>query len=172
MRLLKLTDAEMDRWEEEQVTFFTTLGEEEPYDPREIAYVELLQQLPVLESKRQQRYNRFLAFEPIQCDQTMYVAQISETRKLETERRLAIEQYNQTLADIVLVEERLGIGSADCWTPAHPRYQAAVKFLEERRYRRALDRIQALVIQRLFELHKLNLAQTGDVVSRILRSRS
>jgi len=36
-----------------------------------------------------------------------------------------------------------------------------MKYMSKRRYHRALDELQRLVIQRLFELHKLNMARTG-----------
>lgn len=42
------------------------------------------------------------------------------------------------------------------------RLQPLVQYLQERRYCRALDKLQRLVIQRLFELHKLNVSQTGQ----------
>ncbi|KAI0685332.1 hypothetical protein BC835DRAFT_1310064 [Cytidiella melzeri] len=48
-----------------------------------------------------------------------------------------------------------------CWTPATPQYMAAIKYIKERKYHRALNKLQKLVTQRLFELHKLNVAQTG-----------
>ena len=42
LRSMSITEAELDEWEQEQAAFFGTLGEEEPYDAWEIAYVELL----------------------------------------------------------------------------------------------------------------------------------
>ena len=47
------------------------------------------------------------------------------------------------------------------WQVTDPQYVETVKYIETRRYHRALGKLQRLVIQRLFELHKLNLAQTG-----------
>lgn len=40
-------------------------------------------------------------------------------------------------------------------------YQEAVEYTATRDYHRALDKLQKLVLQRLFQLHKLNLNQTG-----------
>ena len=106
---MSITEAELDKWKQEQAAFFGTLGEEEPYNVQEIAYVELLQQLLELDSKCQQWSNWFLDYNPLDSDQAMYAAQISQTRKLETECRIAMEQYNQTLMDILIIEEKLNI---------------------------------------------------------------
>jgi hypothetical protein len=38
-----------------------------------------------------------------------------------------------------------------------------MKYMATRKYHRALDELQRLVVLRLFELHKLNLSQTGNV---------
>jgi hypothetical protein len=57
------------------------------------------------------------------------------------------------------MEVRMGI--VNRWESSMPEYQQTVKYIKTREYQRALDNLQRLVIQRLFELHKLNLSQTG-----------
>jgi len=63
--------------------------------------------------------------------------------------------------DLTLMETTLGIRESERWTPSHPEYQATLEYANTRNYHQALDRLQKLVIQRLFELHKLNLNFTG-----------
>jgi hypothetical protein len=57
------------------------------------------------------------------------------------------------------MEVKMGIDSR--WQPSDPQYVETIKYMSERKYHRALDHLQKLVIQRLFELNRLNLAGTG-----------
>ncbi|KAL1724895.1 hypothetical protein EV714DRAFT_222321 [Schizophyllum commune] len=54
------------------------------------------------------------------------------------------------------------------WLPDCPEYQQAVKVVEQRRYRRALDNLERLVVQRFFELTKLNQSGVGKQNSFLL----
>jgi hypothetical protein len=47
------------------------------------------------------------------------------------------------------------------WEPTSPEYVETMKYMTMRKYHRALDDLQRLVIQRLFELHRLNVGRTG-----------
>ncbi len=91
---------------------------------------------------------------------TTYEADLSATRKLETRRRHLCERVDQLTGDVIAIEVRLGIEHR--WTPMDARYKDTVKYITERTYQRALGKLQRLVVQRLFELHKLNIAQTGN----------
>ena len=45
--------------------------------------------------------------------------------------------------------------------PSSPDYMETLQYLSTQRYQRALEELQRLVIQRLFELHKMNISATG-----------
>jgi hypothetical protein len=45
--------------------------------------------------------------------------------------------------------------------PSDAQYIETGKYMSERKYHRALDHLQKLVIQRLLKLNRLNLAGTG-----------
>ncbi|TFK46288.1 hypothetical protein OE88DRAFT_1596381, partial [Heliocybe sulcata] len=47
------------------------------------------------------------------------------------------------------------------WTPDTPEYQAVQAQLRECKYKNALDELERLVVQHLFELSKLNMSGTG-----------
>lgn len=49
------------------------------------------------------------------------------------------------------------------WTPADTEYMEAVKYMNIRKYHQALERLHKLVVQRLYEMHKLNLSGTGMI---------
>lgn len=94
-----------------------------------------------------------------------YEAELSKTRKAETTRRVAGEKRDLLLNEIVALELKMGISRR--WQPADPEYVEANRYTNERKYHRALDNLQRLVIQRLFELNKLNIAATGMYTSII-----
>jgi len=97
---------------------------------------------------------------PVEASKRTYASELSRTRKIETERRLAIECRDTILREVVELEVTLGVENR--WTFASPAYQETLKYMAMRKYHQALDKLQKLVIQRLFELHKLNLARTGE----------
>lgn len=53
------------------------------------------------------------------------------------------------------------MGIAKRWTPDTPEYMETARYIRERQYHQALNHLQRLVIQRLFELHRLNLSGIG-----------
>ena len=83
---------------------------------------------------------------------------LSATRKIETRRRYLRTRLDQLTDEVSTIEQSLGI---ERWKPEDHLYQNALQYIPTRRFQRALGKLQRLVIQRLFELHKLNLAQTG-----------
>ena len=92
-----------------------------------------------------------------------YETSSRQTRRLETERRHAVERRDKTLLQVQDLERRLEIQVR--WTPESDEWQAAAVLVDERRYRRALDELQGLVISRLLELAKVNMAGTGATFS-------
>ena len=90
--------------------------------------------------------------------------------KLETERCLSLELREGCLKQIISLEAKMGINNR--WDPLSPKYVEMLGYLNTRSYQRALEELQRLVIQQLFELHKLNMSATGECSPRYLDSRS
>lgn len=88
-----------------------------------------------------------------------YAKDASHTQAIETQRKYATQRYNDVLKEVLEHEARMKI--VDRWTPSSPEYIDTLQYISERKYQRSLQKLQRLVIQRLFELHKLNLSQTG-----------
>jgi hypothetical protein len=61
------------------------------------------------------------------------------------------------------LEDQLNISSR--WSPTTPEYIDVERDLTYRKYRLALDDLERLVVQRLFELTKLNILETGTYIS-------
>ena len=90
---------------------------------------------------------------------TDYVTDLSVTRKLESERRKHAARVTRLEDEVARLEAKLEIEKT--WQPGDILYDNTVKYIATRKYQQALGRLQRLVILRLFELHKLNLSQTG-----------
>jgi hypothetical protein len=60
------------------------------------------------------------------------------------------------------MEVKMGITRR--WQPGDSEYLETLKYIKMHQYHHALNKLQQLVVQRLFELHKLNLSQTGVVL--------
>ena len=79
-----------------------------------------------------------------------YSSELSKTCRLETERRYVDERRQALLKDVVKMEVKLAI------TNRWQQYIHAVQYLGRQKYEKALDHLQKLVVQCLFELHKMN----------------
>ncbi|KAK7676309.1 hypothetical protein QCA50_020726 [Cerrena zonata] len=62
------------------------------------------------------------------------------------------------------LEAKLGL--TVLWTIEHPKYQETLRYLRKREFHRALDRVQALIVQRLFEMSKAGMSGTGYKLRR------
>lgn len=149
---------DITRWRGEELTYFATLGDELEHDVHAMLYVELLQKLRDLEPRLQRTQATFLTYTP-SADKRAYSRDVTLTRKLETERRVAAEQYDRISTEVIALEIKMDI--QERWDPTMPAYQEAQKYIHERTYRRALDKLHRLVVLRLFELQKLNVSHTG-----------
>ncbi|KAJ7711576.1 hypothetical protein B0H16DRAFT_1667755 [Mycena metata] len=74
------------------------------------------------------------------------------------------ENYDKALADIQQSETALGV--LNRWEPTGPEWAEAAHLVSTKRYQMALLKLERLVIQRMFELTKMNLSQTGYKLRR------
>ncbi|KAH9944949.1 uncharacterized protein BXZ73DRAFT_86554 [Epithele typhae] len=159
---LQLTEAQLIEAAEEERIYFATLRDENPQDEWALSYVARLEDLremnasaPIASSSE----GTGLSFQtPYTGPITDYNAHARETRRTESANRALrtrIDALDQELAEI---EDTWNMTR---WLPTDPRYTQAKAYIATRRYHQALGKLQRLVIQRLFELHKLHLAQTG-----------
>jgi hypothetical protein len=73
---------------------------------------------------------------------------------------------DQLLVAIRLVGDLEGkLQVTEPWTEVHPDYMATLEYIRQRDYHRILDKIQQLVVQRLFELSKANVMGMGKSLS-------
>jgi hypothetical protein len=88
------------------------------------------------------------------------------TASLETARRHAIEGYEKDLRIVQELEIKLGIQVR--WVPGMPEWVDAGNQVAMRKYQRALDQLEGLIVARMFELTKMNMSQTGTHLRLLL----
>ncbi|KAG6895281.1 hypothetical protein C0992_002165 [Termitomyces sp. T32_za158] len=154
-------EGDLEKWRLDEKEYFSTLGKEPEGHLLKIAYVERLRELREAEETYKSANRRFLISTPNDAATETYASELSSTRKRETERRHADERRDQLTRDVILLEEKLGITRDKRWSFASPEFLEISKYLSKRTYEKAVDKLQKLVIQRLFELQKLNLSYTA-----------
>lgn len=106
-------------------------------------------------------------YDPKQGGRT-YRSELSQTRKLQTQATAAREKVDRLTREIIEMELKMNISTR--WDPTMEEYRDTLKYMAERAYHKALDHLQRLVVQRLFELHRLNVAGVGMSHSPLSRA--
>src|SRR5262245_40808849 len=83
-----------------------------------------------------------------------------EITRIKTRYRTTYSRWLATNEETLRLEEELNIEIR--WTPDSAQYREALVLITERQYRRALDTLELLVVQRLFELTKLGMNGIGS----------
>ncbi|KII92056.1 hypothetical protein PLICRDRAFT_677552, partial [Plicaturopsis crispa FD-325 SS-3] len=83
-------------------------------------------------------------------------------RTTETARRHLLETRDRDLRVVQGLEISLSIDTR--WQPGSDIWDATAKLVYQRKYQRALDHLEGLVISRIFELTKMNRSQTGKAL--------
>ncbi|KAH9885847.1 hypothetical protein C8Q73DRAFT_620026, partial [Cubamyces lactineus] len=169
LEALQLTVQDLQNFREQELLYFHTLGKEPPRDVHAVTYVERLQELNAISADLDDAEDVFLSTVPADYTPALflpatnvpvtYEADLSATRKAETRRRFLRERQKVLMLEVAALEVKLGIPHR--WQPGDPEYIKVMEYVAQRKYHRALRHLQRLVVQRLFELHRLNLAQTA-----------
>ncbi|KAE9392688.1 hypothetical protein BT96DRAFT_944487 [Gymnopus androsaceus JB14] len=140
-----------------------TLGSETEEDLHAATYVELLRKYRETNAAYENSGTNFCLHIPedyqFLTKATSYNINLSETRKAETKRRFLSEQATKTLFEVVQMETVMGITCQ--WEPSNPEYTRAVEYVNTRKYHQALEHLHKLVVQHLFELHRMNLSNAA-----------
>jgi hypothetical protein len=76
-----------------------------------------------------------------------------------TVKRHTWENYDKAVHSVQEMEEKMGI--EDRWMRESQEYKEAAELVATRRYRGAVNKLEELVVKRLFELTKMNMSGTG-----------
>lgn len=103
----------------------------------------------------------FLSYTPTNFTHTsgLNAASRHHSKAFEGNYAAALRRYELQLNVVADFEHRHDIQQR--WTPECPEYVMALKYFHEHRFVHAVEELEGLVVQRLFELSKANLAGTG-----------
>ncbi|KAG7087263.1 hypothetical protein E1B28_013242 [Marasmius oreades] len=103
-----------------------------------------------------------------------YGTNTANTNAREAQRRHLWELHQLALEDTQVLEKRLEI--RERWIPSSVEWKDAEKLVDNMEYQQALDRLEGLIVSRLFELKGMNKAGQGyklrQHVGKALKSRS
>ncbi|KAG1791474.1 hypothetical protein EV424DRAFT_1475992 [Suillus variegatus] len=146
---LKIVDTDFEHWNIEELEYLESLSMEQEYDPQKIAYAEALQSLTKAEAE----------YGGVTSNSGLRKPAQAVTKVREAERQAMHHKLLLSMNVVLDLERRLSVETR--WTPNDVEYQQASAYLTNRRFVRAVEQLEGLVVQRLFELAKSNLAGTG-----------
>ncbi|KAG1877267.1 hypothetical protein F4604DRAFT_1880502 [Suillus subluteus] len=157
---LSIAESDIQSWLDAEQRFLMNLKDEPVERQLKAAYVRTLQQQfanYIHNLKWQKVLQAFMHSTSVNT-----VADARQTLRLETVQRTAMDELLLSIRSVSDYEEKLGISAT--WSTDHLEYRAAEAYMHTQDFHRALDKLQQLVVQRLFELSKANMAGTGRVV--------
>ncbi|KAF8578460.1 hypothetical protein K439DRAFT_1638825 [Ramaria rubella] len=159
-RTYELTDADFQRFYEQKKRYLATL-KVPPENMLEISYVEALEAFELAGTNKETARVAFNGIDHIIITQPNSRTTKQQITLLKTQHTNALNKLDDRRDQLTEVESKLGI-SPDCrWTHDHPRRQATATWMSHADYNRVLDKLEWLIVMRLFELTKLNHSGTG-----------
>ncbi|KAI5989491.1 hypothetical protein EDD15DRAFT_2370522 [Pisolithus albus] len=157
-----ITDNDFESWHREELEYLKRCAGESDATSIAAQYVELLEKLNFAEatygSVTQVPY---LTYTPAEFTSTAGLNESARqgTNAVNAEYASALRKYQLQLNVVANFEHQHNI--IDRWTPLHREYINAREYTKHRVFIRAVEELEGLVVQRMFELSKANLAKTG-----------
>ncbi|KAI6097652.1 hypothetical protein EV401DRAFT_1895465 [Pisolithus croceorrhizus] len=157
-----ITDDDFESWHREELEYLKRCAGESDATSIATQYVELLEKLNFAEatygSVTQVPY---LTYTPAEFTSTAGLNESARqgTNAINAEYASALRKYQLQLNVVANFERQHNI--TDRWTPLHREYINAREYTKHRAFIRAVEELEGLVVQRMFELSKANLAKTG-----------
>ncbi|KAF8164965.1 hypothetical protein B0H34DRAFT_687229 [Crassisporium funariophilum] len=168
---LKTTDADYETYLQAERDHLQSLKAEPEHVQQAVDYMELLAKVRELkaESDKAAVEHKNLDFNIIHNGYTK-----KEITAVRTRYRTTFMRWQVKEEELTRYEDEHSI--SERWLPDSAVYRETQKLLIERSYRRAVDNLERLVVQRLFELTKLGMNGVGyklrEKISKALRTRS
>jgi len=140
-------------WLEEEGNYLRSLTRTPPSETLEMEYFLKLESLTACQGRLQNVRDLWKAYKVSGNDTVT-------TRNTETKHRNEQENERKLIADVQALEGRLGVTS--CWKEGSEEWVSAKTLVKERKYRKALDKLEGLLVARIFEMSRLNVAGTGE----------
>ncbi|KAG1900426.1 uncharacterized protein F5891DRAFT_1128589 [Suillus fuscotomentosus] len=173
MQDLGLADESIfERWLEEEKTYLQGLTREPEDETLQMEYWQKLVNFTASEEALNAAMEAFQVYSHHEA--VSYDVQMRDTRKVETARRHAVEDHERNSKLVQALERKLEITMR--WTPEDADWQRVGRLVAHRKYQRALDCLEGLIVARIFELTRMNRAATGyklrKHIAKALQTRS
>ncbi|KAJ7512593.1 hypothetical protein B0H11DRAFT_1699088 [Mycena galericulata] len=153
---------EFHQWLKEEKEYLVSLkgASKTNVETLEMEYVQKLVNLMLAQEARRAKDDR--------------AAYVPGVAKAELARRHGKEKVEKDLEAVQDLEVRLEV--VDRWTVASPKWVSTVVEIKKWKYQLALDALELLIVERIFELTKMNQSQTGykmrKHIAKALQARS
>ncbi|KIK11657.1 hypothetical protein PISMIDRAFT_19362, partial [Pisolithus microcarpus 441] len=157
-----ITDNDFESWHREELEYLKRCAGESDANSIAVQYVELLEKLKFAEatygSVTQVPY---LTYTPAEFTSTSGLNESARQgmNAVNAEYASALRKYQLQLNVVANFEHQHNI--IDRWTPLHHEYINACEYTKHRVFICAVEELEGLVVQRMFELSKANLAKMG-----------
>lgn len=159
-----ISDAQYARWLESERIYLESKQSEPESDVLGVEYVEMLEKYHSARDLFQLRLRQRLALN-LACrnlwEASKGVAAVTAKHKARL-RQVTNDAWEGVLFlqnELQKLEGELDLGAR--WTTDSAEYKHAHVYIRTRSYQRAVDKLEGLVVQQLFELTKANTLQTG-----------
>ncbi|QRV97834.1 hypothetical protein RhiJN_25853 [Ceratobasidium sp. AG-Ba] len=154
----QVSDEEVDLLIKAEQDFLTSLKTEPVLDSLRVEYVNQLQTLALAEHN----YKQAWGVQPHSLN-TLDLSVAASSRIMQQRRST---QHRWIMASTAVERLEVELDIPVRWTPSTPEYVQTLKHSQEQKYRAAVDQLELLVLQRLFELSRLNIGGIGYKLCR------
>ncbi|KAG2343823.1 hypothetical protein BDR05DRAFT_999730 [Suillus weaverae] len=161
-QLHDLMDANFVNWRNEEFEYLSNVAMEPTSDAIAVAYVEQLEKLQYAEETYDHLTSvPFLTYTPANFTRTsgLNATTRNNSRAFKSEHASVLCKYELQLNVVEDFECHHSI--TERWLPHDLKYTQAVRYSQEHQFVRSVEELEGLVVWRLFELSKANLAGTG-----------
>ncbi|KAJ8092602.1 hypothetical protein PM082_006927 [Marasmius tenuissimus] len=152
-------------WLAEEREFLDSRQDTPPEDESITELFRKLVSLKGCQERLESSHTVFLQYKPADKD---------ETSRLERNMRQESELETKLMAEVHVLEHKLKV--KDRWTEGSEAWRKAAEMSKNQEYQKAIDKLEALVVARIFELSKMHLASTGyrmrQHLGKALKTRS
>ncbi|KAG2038237.1 hypothetical protein BDR03DRAFT_933641 [Suillus americanus] len=171
MQDLKVADVSIfEHWLEDEKAYLAGLTREPEEETLQMEYWQRLVNL----AASSDALGAAIAAAELPEDAASYEEQVKRTRKAESARCHALEDYERNLKVVQGLECKLEI--AVWWVPEDIEWQRVGRLVANRKYQHVLDHLEGLIVAWIFKLSKMNHAGTGyklqKHIAKALQTRS
>ncbi|KIM61914.1 hypothetical protein SCLCIDRAFT_25388 [Scleroderma citrinum Foug A] len=151
-----------EAWASEELKYLKNVATKPMQDALAIKYVEALELLwKYREAHKRIKSDTFVSYNPTSftLDSGLNYAASQATKQGHTAQRSAERKLQNHTNVVKELEASLGIETR--WMPQSTKYQEILKYAWRRQFIHAVEDLEGLMVQRLFELSKANLSSTG-----------